>query len=144
MPEDPDEMIFSFFNIYNIFKKRMRGLPKVNVNVTEIGALHFINRNSQTTMKELSEFLEISPPSTTALIDKMIKAGILERSFNDNDRRNVIISFTVEGTEMFKKAKIEKIKIWKEIFSCLNGKERHDLCSICKKMFHEFNLKDNH
>lgn len=144
MAEDPDEMIFSFFNIYNVFKKRMRGLPKIDMNVTEIGALHFINKNGQTTMKDLSEFLEISPPSTTALIDKMIKIDILKRTFSEDDRRNVIISFTDNGHKMFENAKVEKIKILEEIFSCLNEKEHHELRSISRKMFNEFSLKNKH
>jgi DNA-binding MarR family transcriptional regulator len=144
MQEDPDEIILSFFNIFNVFKKRMRGLPNIDLNVTEVGALHFVNKKGHTTMKDLSEFLEISPPSTTVLIDKMIKSNILKRSFSEDDRRNVILSFTSKGEEMFKKAKVEKIKILKEIFSCLNKKEHLELRLISQKMFKGINLKDKH
>lgn len=116
--------------------------PNITMSMTEIGALHFIAKNGQTTMKELSNFLEITPPSTTILINKMIKINILKRNINNDDRRNVILSFTDEGKEMFKKAENEKIKIIEEMFSCLSKKERLELDLIFQKMLKEMNLKN--
>lgn len=144
MHEDPDKIILPFFNVYKLFKGRMKGFPNIIMSMTEVGALHFINGKGQATMKELSEFLEITPPSTTVLVNKMIKLNFLKRSFNEDDRRNVILSFTDEGKEMFKKAKAQKIKIVKEIFSCLSEKEHLEMRLIFQKIMRTMNLKDRH
>lgn len=142
MKKDLNESILSFFNIYNMFRKRMAGFADVTMSITEVGALHFINKEKQVTMKELSDFLEITPPSTTALINKLTKKNMLKRTVNKDDRRNVILSFTAKGEDMFKKAENEKVKIVKEIFSCLNEKESSELCSISQKIFKEMHLKN--
>jgi DNA-binding MarR family transcriptional regulator len=130
----PDELVLPFFNVFKLFKTKMKGFSHVTLSITEVGALHYISKKGQITMKELSKFLEITPPSTTTLIDKMIKLNILKRSFNEEDRRNVILSFTNKGEEMFEKARIEKIKIAKNILSCLSEKERLELCRIFNKI----------
>lgn len=137
MLNEPDNLILPFFNIFKLFKGKMKGFSDVSLSITEVGALHYINKRRETTMKELSEFLEITPPSTTAVIDKMIKLNILKRSFNEDDRRNVILSLTNQGKEMFEKARKEKIKIVKNILSCLSEKERLELCRIFKKILKE-------
>jgi DNA-binding MarR family transcriptional regulator len=143
MQNDPDEIIIPFFNVFKLFKRRMKGFSDITMSIMEVGALHYISKKGHVTMKELSEFLEITPPSTTALIDKMIKINILKRSFNEDDRRSVILSLTKKGEEMFKKAKAEKIKIGKEIFSCLNEKEYLELHLIFKKILKKASLKNN-
>ena len=133
----PDELILPFFNVFKLFKSKMKGFSHITLSITEVGTLHYINENGQVTMKELSKFLGITPPSTTTLVDKMIKLKILKRSFHKEDRRNVILSFTDSGKEMFEKARNEKIKIMKNILSCLNEKERLELCRIFNKILKE-------
>jgi DNA-binding MarR family transcriptional regulator len=137
MLNEPDELILPFFNIFKLLKGKMRDFSHIALSITEVGALHYVNRKGEATMKELSEFLGITPPSTTAVIDKMIKLNFLKRSLNEDDRRNVILSFTDKGKEMFLKARIEKIKIIKNILSGLNEKERLELCRIFKKILKE-------
>lgn len=135
MTKDPDELILPFYNMFKTFKAKMGGFSKTTFNITEIGALHFINRHERVSMKELAEFLEITPPSTTALTDKMIKLNILKRSYDKKDRRTIILSLTKKGIDMFKKAREEKIRIFKEMLSRINEEEKSQLSSILNKMF---------
>jgi len=135
MQKDPDEIIIPLFNAFKFLKGQMKRASSVVLNISELGALHYISKKGRVSMKELSEFLEITPPSTTALIDKMIEMNILERSFNEDDRRNVILSFSKGGEAIFKKVKAEKVKIIEDIISGLSEKEQLDLKNILRKLF---------
>jgi len=137
MLNEPDNLVLPLFNVFKLFKSKMKGFSHITLSITEVGALHYINKKGEATMKELAEFLGITPPSTTAVIDKMIDLNFLKRSFNKEDRRNVILSFTDKGKDMFEKARMEKIKIVKNVLSCLDEKERIELCRILKKILKE-------
>src|SRR5204862_525502 len=124
MKDDPDEIILPFFNLFKAFRKRMGGFSKNCFNLNEVGALHYINRKGGVSMKELAGFLDITPPSTTVMTEKLIKLNILKRDYDKNDRRIIIISLNKKGLEMLKEAKKEKIKIAKEMLSRISSEER--------------------
>ena len=55
--------------------------------------------HGQITVTELSEILGVSPPSTTAMVDRLVKKGFLIREHSSKDRRKVIISTSPEAKE---------------------------------------------
>lgn len=50
------------------------------------------------TVRGLAEQLRVTKPVITRALDTMGKMGLITRRRDDNDKRNVIISRTVEGT----------------------------------------------
>ena len=48
-------------------------------------------------MKEVADFLAITPPSATSLVDTLVNAGLVTRSRPDTDRRVVRLEITEAG-----------------------------------------------
>lgn len=57
-------------------------------------------KNSGVTATELSEKMNVKPPTINPLIAHLEKAGLIERKHDENDRRFVIIELTKEGLDL--------------------------------------------
>jgi DNA-binding MarR family transcriptional regulator len=141
MSQVPEDTILPFFNFFKFFKKRMKKrLHKgyIPFNVMQIGLIHYIKKQrTAVSMRELAEFLEITPPSATAMIDKLVDINFLKREYDKKDRRTILISITEKGMRKFRKAEKEKREIFEEMLNKINKEEKNKLFEILKKMTSE-------
>ena len=71
---------------------------RMGLGVTDLHALEHLSRG-ELTPKQLGERLFVSPGAITALVDRLEKAGHLERVANPNDRRSSLLRTTPSGRE---------------------------------------------
>lgn len=50
-------------------------------------------------MQELASFLEVTPPTVTGMVKRLVEQGYVERVRDDADWRTVWVELTVEGRE---------------------------------------------
>ncbi|MEO6651990.1 MAG: MarR family transcriptional regulator [Ilumatobacteraceae bacterium] len=70
-------------------------LPRFDV----MAALH--RSDSELTMTELSRMLLVSNGNATAVVDRLVKAGLVVRRASESDRRIVKVALTGEGRRHF-------------------------------------------
>lgn len=51
------------------------------------------------TIKELAEVLDVSPPSASAMVDRLVELGVLTRKQDSNDRRRVVVQVAPSAVE---------------------------------------------
>ena len=100
----------------------------------QYAVLHFVSDNKAAKMKDIAEHLRISMSSATQLIDRMILLEMVERFFDVNDRRIVLISITKKGTEMILQRKKEIKSNFKEALTNLTQAEIDEYIRIQRKM----------
>jgi DNA-binding MarR family transcriptional regulator len=71
---------------------------RMGLGVTDLHALEHLSRG-ELTPKQLGERLFVSPGAITALVDRLEKAGHLERVANLRDRRSFLLRTTSSGRE---------------------------------------------
>ncbi|MGV8856465.1 MAG: MarR family winged helix-turn-helix transcriptional regulator [Devosia sp.] len=65
---------------------------RIGINATDLLCLSWLERRAQpVTAKALADFLGISTGSTTALIDRLEKRGLLQRAPHPTDRRGITL-----------------------------------------------------
>ena len=66
-----------------------------DLTLSQTRVLEFIHmRGTQTTQKEIEEYLEVSHPTVTGIISRLEKNGFLSCYFDPDDRRNKIVCNT--------------------------------------------------
>ncbi len=63
--------------------------------------LRLINAQKQCTSTYLAESFAVGKSSITAIINRLVQAGIIERTPDENDRRQVYLSMTDHGKKVF-------------------------------------------
>jgi len=75
---------------YTLFRNAIG--KKLGLNTTDFEGLDLIFYRGVTTPSELSKYTGLSSGSTTAMIDRLEKTGLVERQNNPNDRRGTLIT----------------------------------------------------
>jgi DNA-binding MarR family transcriptional regulator len=85
--------------IRNFEGYRRRLAQTMGVSVTELRALGRIAEDSSTTPRSLSDQLALTTGSVTALLDRLERAGYIERVRHPYDRRSIQLALTPTGGE---------------------------------------------
>jgi DNA-binding MarR family transcriptional regulator len=85
-------------------------------------------------MRDIARYLMITPPGATLLIDGLVRAKLLTRVGDEQDRRIVRIAITPSGTKMIMWGKKEKTAMLHKTFSVLNQDERNMLIATLEKV----------
>lgn len=69
----------------------------------QMNAVRAIRESGQTTVKELAETLQVSAPSASVMVERLVELGVASREQSTQDRREVVIRLTPEGRETAEK-----------------------------------------
>ncbi len=86
------------------------GTDYQNLTVAQHAAIMIIDERGPSTIKALAEALGISAPSASAMVDKLVSKGVLDREQSRQDRREVRVSISAASAkkiEMFKQLALE-------------------------------------
>lgn len=72
---------------------------RMGLGFTEVVALHHLYDSGGLTPKRLGELMFLTPGAVTQLVDKLERAGQLERAPNPADRRSLLLRQTATGEE---------------------------------------------
>ncbi len=102
--------IFTALSGLNLY----RGQPEI---------LEYLKAHGDCSQRELAEHLGVSPASIATSLKRMSKAGFIERTEDENDRRINRLRITSKGDEIRKTGKSECDKIDKIMFSGFSQEE---------------------
>ncbi len=61
---------------------------------SQLETIRIVRKNGTLGINDLAEALEISPPSASVMVERLVEKGIFERSPHPKDRRKVAISIS--------------------------------------------------
>ena len=111
-------------------------LKATNFNITgpQMFMLHLIHKEEKCKLALLAEKMEVKPSAITVMIDRLEKAGYVERTHDEQDRRSVLVRVTDSGKEVLLKAGQERNRILKSYLEQLNENEVHTFARLLEKM----------
>ncbi len=59
-----------------------------------------VRRRGEVTIGELAEYLGVSPPSASAMVDRLVEKGVFVRRQSRQDRRKVIVALTDKAGQL--------------------------------------------
>jgi DNA-binding MarR family transcriptional regulator len=77
------------------------------MTLAQLLALHFISANAPITLASLSDALGTRPPATSAMVDRLARAGLVCRTRDPSDRRHVLLALTGRAVAMIGKIDLQ-------------------------------------
>lgn len=130
---DIDELIELVFTMNRLTKEGMEH-EKGSPSYIQLQALAFISRQKNPIMKDVAEYLNITPPSATFLVNNLIKLDLVKRIYDKNDKRIIRLSISNKGKKELDMGFSKSKKHLKKKLSLLSTKERQNFISILKKI----------
>lgn len=106
-----------------------------NAEHAQMRILSIIKDNEPMSQKKLLDELGIRSASLSELLGKLERRGLISRSRDVQDKRNLIISCTKEGSSLVKSIKSTRKESFDDIFSVLSESEQEQLAKLLSKLF---------
>lgn len=133
--QDIDDIVSLFFSVGRSLRHKFDAADlSSHLSVTHLETLRFICERKSVAMKDLSEFLSITPPSTTVLVQHLIGHRLVQRQQDKTDRRAVYLSLTKTGANVLQTTLKSKMKNFAALLKNLNQNEQGQLLQILNKM----------
>jgi MarR family transcriptional regulator, organic hydroperoxide resistance regulator len=96
--------------------------------------LHIVDWRGSLSVKEIAEILRVSGSAVTQLVEPLVKAGLLNRESDANDRRTVRINLTEQGKARLKELKRFHLQHWDRILRPLSEPELRSYRDLQRKI----------
>ncbi|MFP5259030.1 MAG: MarR family winged helix-turn-helix transcriptional regulator [Acidobacteriota bacterium] len=87
------------------FRRTMRSQSAPDLRVPELRSLAFLRHNPGSNLTDLAEYIGVSLPSMSKLVDTLTTRGFIERTPDVSDRRRVRLGLTEAGLAILAKAR---------------------------------------
>jgi DNA-binding MarR family transcriptional regulator len=93
-----------------------------------------LRRSGQLRVTDLTTAMMIGSSGTTKRLDRLEKAGLVERSPDPNDRRGTLIQLTAEGRRVIDEVTPEHLDNERNLISSLSAQEQETLIRLLRKL----------
>lgn len=104
------------------------------LGVSPILVLSELKNKGPQRQAELAETIGYTKGAMTSIAEKLVKLGLAERLYDDNDRRTIRLQITEEGKNAFNKAQDVGKDVFIQLFEVLNEEEIEQYLLILEKL----------
>lgn len=87
-------------------RKEMRHAGTGTLTVPQLRALLYVRRRPGSGLAALAEHLGMTPPSASALVERLVRLGFVERVTDPAERRRIQLRLTTSGEEHVARAQV--------------------------------------
>jgi DNA-binding MarR family transcriptional regulator len=114
---------------------------KAGIGYSQFHILRYLCGKEPANLNQITNKLDISKSAATQMVDDLIDKGILNKKSNPEDKRGVLISFSLDWKKRFKSLKQKKMNKFSSIFDSLSDKELERLLMIISKIYKSGSIK---
>lgn len=75
----------------------IRGHGKPQLSLSQLRVLYFLRRRSQSSLSEVADYLDVTRPTMSAMVERLVQRGLVNRISDPAERRRIILTLTSEG-----------------------------------------------
>ncbi len=91
--------------VMRFIRAEMRRQGANELSVLQFRALGFLNRNPGASLSELAEHLGITRATASAIVERLVRRGLVNRTDDPQERRRLILTLTANGLELLQQAR---------------------------------------
>ena len=108
-------------------RREMRKHSGQELTVPQFRALRYVQRHPGTDLTGVATHLGMSPSSASALVERLSRAGYVDRTTDPEERRRIRIDLSLFGTEAVDRAVLGTRSWLSGELQALSARERRDL-----------------
>ena len=120
--------------IREILRYENNYLTRGVITPPQLWALTHLARQGPSRMNELAALMNLRFSSTTGLVDRLAKQGLVTRTRTEKDRREVRVAITRKGRRIVRQIYTQKRKGVVKLFGRLSARERTRYLEILEKL----------
>lgn len=83
-------------SVTRFLRASLRGHGKPHLSLSQLRVLYFLQRRSQSSLSEVADYLDVTRPTMSAMVERLVQRGLIQR-LGSSERRRVILRLTDSG-----------------------------------------------
>jgi len=131
-----DILVEAYYNILHFEEQAIKNNSRLAISINEMHLLESIGKNSEKgmTISEIADDLNITAPSVTIAVNKLVNKGYVEKMKCEKDGRVVRVRLTKEGSKIEAYHQFYHRNMVKELSKEFTQEERQCLMSAINKL----------
>jgi DNA-binding MarR family transcriptional regulator len=123
--------VFAQLIRFSLSERIVETLSSAQVTYAQYEALRFVQSHPYTSVGDLAHGLRISYPSTTNMISRLARKGLVRKKGMQSDKRIVRLILTPDGEKLVDEVRVERGRRIAEIMGAMSDEERiHFLAAL--------------
>ena len=106
------------------------------MTLPQLTALHYIGAAGPVTLAGLAETLGTGPPATSAMVDRLARAGLVNRAQDPKDRRRIQLTVTREAEPMIGDVDLDTARRLHAVLNGMTQSARRCLTDVLRDTAH--------
>ena len=107
---------------------------KFGITGVQLMTLHFVKHNDNCKTSDIANFLSVTPPDTTRIVETLVKKGFVERINDEKDRRIIRLRTTRNGKKVVETIRQELTISFSKILEKMNEQDAKALLKGMKAL----------
>jgi DNA-binding MarR family transcriptional regulator len=130
-----EELTQLLIEFYERFSSWEHGVVKeTGVTLPQMHTLEILGACGEMRMKELAEKMGVTTGSLTVLVDRLVRANLVERKPNEQDRRSIQVGLTPEGARHFHEHHQLHAQLTQDIAGALSPEETLQFTDMLRRV----------
>ncbi|MEE4112230.1 MAG: MarR family transcriptional regulator [Desulfobacteraceae bacterium] len=104
------------------------------LSAPQMNMLMMIRVRETVSVTELAALLNVSPPSVSAMVDRLVERGLLTRVPSDQDRRKVVIRVSPEALEEISRVEEMILGAFVELVEAVGPETTQKWCAVLQQV----------
>ena len=109
-------------------------LTQGSITQTQFLVLVAIHSRQKCAMNVLADSMQVSMPTISGIVDRLVKAGYVQRVAGLEDRRQVVVGLTPKGQKMIARFQVAVSTRWQEVLKGLSKVELNSFHQVVLKL----------
>ena len=126
--------VLLFLHVVRKMSREVSETLRIPVVGPQVELLELLGNQGPMKMSDLAAELGISLGAVTALADRMVRAGVIERQRSTTDRRVILLVQTNHGRQVLQNISETRSAVMGRYFGRLTDDEMMQMENLCRKM----------
>lgn len=133
------------FNIQSRYLASAQSGPFKDLSVPQLHVVRVVRNHQELTMSELAEQLNVSPPSASAMVDRLVEKGALTREHSTEDRRKVVVRISQQAIKHAEAVEAAIMDLFVDLVQKIGQETAGQWCQVLERIKTALsNEKDGH
>lgn len=141
---DTEQLFSSMMQLGKLMSKYTQEThEEQTATILQLIALQFLKEQPNGTVSELANYLKLSKSSATQLVERLVKAGSVERTMDVKDRRIIRLNITDIGEKEYVAIRKKFMEKMQKIVSKIPAKDVRELIRIHTNLIETLTKEQN-
>ena len=91
--------------VMRVLRREMRSGVEENLSVPQFRVLAFLSGAPGASLSEVADFVGVAGGTASAMVDRLVRRGLVAREEHPEERRRVMLELTSDGTDVLERAR---------------------------------------